>query len=92
MTEILSFKPEDEGQPASLHIPYASTISRSPELPLIRIPQSLTRRTAVAGNRANGLFEESMADAGGLRLGPAARRQGHIGDKLGLDCPQRPRP
>ncbi|HXQ45861.1 MAG TPA: protocatechuate 3,4-dioxygenase subunit beta [Caulobacteraceae bacterium] len=33
---------EDEGQPPLLHPAYASTVARSPRLPLVRIPQTLT--------------------------------------------------
>lgn len=45
MTERTIYSPEDEGQPGSLHAPYASTIKRSPTEPLIRIPQTLTEMT-----------------------------------------------
>ena len=45
MTDTLAYRPEDPGQPPSLHPAYASTVARSPRQPLVRIPQTLTETT-----------------------------------------------
>lgn len=45
MTDFMTFSQADDGQPQSLHPPYASTVKRSPTKPLIRIPQTLTETT-----------------------------------------------
>ncbi|MHB8287304.1 MAG: protocatechuate 3,4-dioxygenase subunit beta [Caulobacteraceae bacterium] len=45
----MAYNHEDAGQPASLHEGYRSTVPRSPRLPAIRIPQTLTETTGPAG-------------------------------------------
>jgi protocatechuate 3,4-dioxygenase beta subunit len=43
--DVVPFNPEAADQPPSLHPPYASTVKRSPQQPLVRIPQTLTETT-----------------------------------------------
>jgi protocatechuate 3,4-dioxygenase beta subunit len=43
--DVVPFNPEASDQPSSLHPPYASTVKRSPQQPLVRIPQTLTETT-----------------------------------------------
>ena len=45
MAESDAYAREDAGQPPSLHPPYKSTALRSPALPPVRIPQTLTETT-----------------------------------------------
>ena len=52
MIEPLAYAPEDEGQPPSLHPPYASTRLRAPLLPPVRIPQTATETSGPRGNLA----------------------------------------
>lgn len=56
-----SYRREDAGQPPSLYPDYASTVSRSPREPLVRIPHTLTETTGPA-NAWSRLMGESMAD------------------------------
>ncbi|WP_414646955.1 protocatechuate 3,4-dioxygenase subunit beta [Caulobacter sp.] len=56
-----SYRREDAGQPPSLYPPYASTVSRSPREPLVKIPHTLTETTGPANAWAR-LMGESMAD------------------------------
>jgi protocatechuate 3,4-dioxygenase, beta subunit len=56
-----SYRREDAGQPPSFYPDYASTVSRSPREPLVRIPHTLTETTGPA-NAWSRLMGESMAD------------------------------
>jgi protocatechuate 3,4-dioxygenase beta subunit len=56
--DLISYNPEDAGQPPSLFVPYGSTVKRSPREPLVHIPQTLTE---VSGPAA--VWEKLMGPA-----------------------------
>jgi protocatechuate 3,4-dioxygenase beta subunit len=68
--DIAPYRPEDAGQPPSLFPDYGSTVKRSPSLPLIRIPQTLTDVTGPAGRWAD-LMGNSLADLTAQHKGAA---------------------
>jgi protocatechuate 3,4-dioxygenase beta subunit len=62
MTDIFAYHREDAAaQPPSLFPGYASTVKRSPSLPLVRIPETLTDVTGPTDCWAD-LMGESLAD------------------------------
>jgi protocatechuate 3,4-dioxygenase beta subunit len=60
MADVVEYHREDAGQPPSLFPPYASTRLRSPNQPLVRIPQTLTEVTGPSDWSA--LMGLAMAD------------------------------
>jgi protocatechuate 3,4-dioxygenase beta subunit len=68
--DIAPYRPEDAGQPPSLFPDYGSTVKRTPSLPLIRIPQTLTDVTGPAG-RWSELMGDAMADLTAQHRGAA---------------------
>jgi protocatechuate 3,4-dioxygenase beta subunit len=61
MNQIIGYRPEDAGQPPSLHPAYSSTVARSPRQPLVKIPRTLTETTGPA-NAWSRLMGGAMAD------------------------------
>lgn len=85
-----SYRREDTGQPPSLYPDYASTVSRSPREPLVRIPHTLTETTGPA-NAWSRLMGESMADLTAQHKGePLGQRivvSGRVLDEDGRPVP-----
>ena len=85
-----SYRREDAGQPPSLYPDYASTVSRSPREPLVRIPHTLTETTGPA-NAWSRLMGESMADLTtqhkGTPLGQRIVVSGRVVDEDGRPVP-----
>ncbi len=85
-----SYRREDAGQPPSLYPNYASTVSRSPREPLVRIPHTLTETTGPA-NAWSRLMGESMADLTtqhkGTPLGQRIVVSGRVVDEDGRPVP-----
>ncbi len=85
-----SYRREDAGQPPSLYPDYASTVSRSPREPLVRIPHTLTETTGPANAWAR-LMGESMADLTtqhkGTPLGQRIVVSGRVVDEDGRPVP-----
>lgn len=85
-----SYRREDAGQPPSLYPDYASTVSRSPREPLVRIPHTLTETTGPA-NAWSRLMGESMADLTAQHKGePLGQRivvSGRVLDEDGRPVP-----
>ena len=85
-----SYRREDAGQPPSLYPDYASTVSRSPREPLVRIPHTLTETTGPAGAWSR-LMGESMADLTaqhkGTPLGQRIVVSGRVLDEDGRPVP-----
>jgi protocatechuate 3,4-dioxygenase beta subunit len=85
-----SYRREDAGQPPSLYPNYASTVSRSPREPLVRIPHTLTETTGPA-NAWSRLMGESMADLTtqhkGEPLGQRIVVSGRVVDEDGRPVP-----
>ncbi len=81
---------EDAGQPPSLYPDYASTVSRSPREPLVRIPHTLTETTGPT-NAWSRLMGESMADLTtqhkGTPLGQRIVVSGRVLDEDGRPVP-----
>jgi protocatechuate 3,4-dioxygenase beta subunit len=61
VSDPISFRPEDAGQPAPLSPGYKSTVLRSPNQPTVWIPQTVTETTGPAGDWA-GLMGGALAD------------------------------
>jgi protocatechuate 3,4-dioxygenase beta subunit len=59
--DVVPFNPEAGDQPPSLHPPYASTVKRSPQQPLVGIPQTLTEVTG-PGDAWERLMGPAMLD------------------------------
>lgn len=85
-----SYRREDAGQPPSLYPDYASTVSRSPREPLVKIPHTLTETTGPA-NAWSRLMGESMADLTtqhkGAPLGQRIVVSGRVVDEDGRPVP-----
>jgi protocatechuate 3,4-dioxygenase beta subunit len=85
-----SYRREDAGQPPSLYPNYASTVSRSPREPLVRISHTLTETTGPA-NAWSRLMGESMADLTtqhkGEPLGQRIVVSGRVVDEDGRPVP-----
>lgn len=85
-----SYRREDAGQPPSLYPDYASTVSRSPREPLVRIPHTLTETTGPA-NAWSRLMGESMTDLTtqhkGAPLGQRIVVSGRVVDEDGRPVP-----
>jgi protocatechuate 3,4-dioxygenase beta subunit len=85
----LHYRPEDASQPPSCYPPYASTPSRSPAEPLVRIPQTLTELTGPAGGET--LIGAAVTDLTTVH-GGSALGQRIIVTGLVLDEHRRPVP
>jgi len=85
-----AYRREDAGQPPSLYPDYASTVSRSPREPLVRIPHTLTETTGPT-NAWSRLMGESMADLTtqhkGTPLGQRIVVSGRVLDEDGRPVP-----
>lgn len=71
---MITFAREDAGQPPSLYPAYASTVLRSPDQPLIKVPQTLTEVTgpslwnALMGGAMDDLTTQHKAMPQGQRI------------------------
>lgn len=83
------YRPEDAGQPASLHPPYRSTLLRSPRQPLVRIPQTRTETTGPTqwGRLMGGALPDLTTQHAGTPIGQRIIVAGRI-----LDEDRRPVP
>ena len=83
------YKPEDAGQPASLHPPYRSTLLRSPREPLVRIPQTRTETSGPTqwGRLMGGALPDLTTQHAGTPIGQRIIVAGRI-----LDEDRRPVP
>ncbi|WP_157218201.1 protocatechuate 3,4-dioxygenase subunit beta [Flavisphingomonas formosensis] len=90
MTDSLAYAHDDAGAPPSRFPDYRSTVLRSPSLPLVRIPQTLTEVTGPAGCW-DRLMGSALADLTtqheGAPLGQRIIVTGHV-----LDEARRPVP
>jgi protocatechuate 3,4-dioxygenase beta subunit len=88
--EIVPFSPEAADQTPSLHPPYASTVKRSPQQPLVRIPQTLTEVTG-PGDVWRRLMGPAMLDMTRQHKGePIGQRivvSGRVLDESGRPVP-----
>ena len=87
---FMTFAPEDAGQPPLLSRDYKSTVLRSPQEPLVRMPQTLTEVTGPAG-RWNRLMGGALADLTSQHTGvPQGQRivvSGRVLDEDGRAVP-----
>lgn len=83
------YRPEDAGQPASLHPPYRSTLLRSPLEPPVRIPQTRTETTGPTqwGRLMGGALPDLTTQHAGTPIGQRIIVAGRI-----LDEDRRPVP
>lgn len=85
----MTFNPEDEGQPPSLHPAYASTVARSPRQPPIRIPQTLTETTGPAdwSRLMGGAMDDLTRQHAGEPIGQRIIVSGRVLDEAGRPVP-----
>ena len=83
------YRPEDAGQPPSLHPPYASTVARSPREPLVRIPSTLTETTGPSAweSLMGGAMADLTRQHAGEPLGQRIIVSGRVLDEDGRPVP-----